>query len=186
MIKKLKRLLVCKPSSGKNVLVLVDWDNFFMSLFDRFRNELQLESKIKRLMDWIEKEIGPIVEGYGFVFAPEHLNAIQQDICVRSRLKIFTCPKIHVPDQETQDTVDETLMWFGRLMIDNPNIGFICLVSGDDDYVPFLEGAKKRGIKIALAPPTIDSLSKSKRLIRLADNHPKTGKRMLLVLETLE
>jgi hypothetical protein len=43
----------------------------------------------------------------------------------------------------------------------------------------------KYGTKRALVAPTIDSLSRSKKLIRLADKHPKTLQKMILRMDTV-
>ena len=184
-----------KSAVPEKVLVLIDWDNFFLCLFNRFKKEIRIEWRIRELLEWVKVEIGEILEGCGFVFAPEHLNVFHQEVCVNNNLVLFTCPKkklqtpinnpkTGMPETEV-DTVDGTLMWFGRLMMKHPDVGFICLVAGDDDYVPLMEEAERMNIGRVLAPPTIDSLSRSKRLVRLVGRHPKTGKKMLLRLDTL-
>lgn len=175
--------------SGK-VLLLIDWDNVFFCLYSMFKRDIRLEYRLKRLTDWIKKEIGEIFSDHGFVFAPEHLAQFHQQVCVQNDLKLIICPKREIKDSEgkterEEDTVDETIIWFGKMMMSHPDVKFICLVSGDDDYVPLFEEAEKHNIKRVLAPPTIDSLSKSKRLVGLVDKHPVTSKKMLLRLDTL-
>ena len=174
---------------AKKVLVLVDWDNLFCNLYNDFKAEgMRLDYRLKKLKKWLQNEVAEILGDYGFVFAPEHLSFLHQQICVQNGFRLITCPKRQIQNRATgetdeEDTVDETIIWFGQIMMRHPDVKFICLVSGDDDFVPLFEEALKHGVKRALVPPTINSLSKSKRLIRLVDKHPKTQKKMVLRLD---
>ena len=190
-----KKKIVGAKTSAKKVLVLIDWDNIFICLHDRFKTELRLEEKIQKMLEWVQREIGEILEGHGFIFAPEHLSFFHQKMCTNNNLRLFTCPKkkLQKPEinaksgeiEDEEDTVDETLIWFGKMMLRHPDVGFICLVAGDNDYVPLMEEAAKYNVKRALVPPTIDSLSRSKALVKLVDIHPVTLNKMLLRLDTL-
>ena len=170
------------------VLLLIDWDNLFISLLCFFEKPdgIRIESRIKELISWIEKDLGELLGGHGFVFAPEHLSSFHQQICARNGLKLIICPKKPKdPNEEKEkDTVDETIIWFANMMVDHPNFETICLVSGDSDYVPLFEEMGRCGIKRALAPPTLGSLSKSGDLVELVDLHPKTAKKMLFMLDS--
>lgn len=171
----------------EGVLLLVDWDNLFYNLFSSFKAEgLRLNYRLKKLIEWLENEIGEIAGGHGFVFAPEHLSSYHQQICLQNGFKLIICPKIQATevDAKERDTVDETIIWFGKMMMRHPDVKTICLVSGDDDFVPLFEEAEKCGVRRALAPPTLNSLSKSKRLIRLVSKHSRTRRKMLLRLDT--
>lgn len=184
-----KKKPATSPVIGNKVLVLIDWDNIFFCLWEVFNKEMRIDYRLKKLKEWIENNIGEILDGKGFVFAPEHLSVLHQQICVQNDLKLMTCPKKQKRStekkMEEEDTVDETLIWFGKMMMRHPDIGFICLVSGDNDYVPLFERAASCGIKRVLIPPTINSLSKSKTLIKLVDRHPQTGELMKLIMDTL-
>lgn len=180
----------------KKVLLLIDWENLFYNLFADFgAQDMNLSSRLRKMLAWIQEEIGEIFGGYGFVFAPEHLSVDHQRICVNNKMKLMTCPKrqLRAPKKDPktgktiieEDTVDETIIWFGKIMMRHPDVKFICLVSGDDDYVPLFEEAERHNIRRILIPPTLNSLSKSKRLVRLADRHPKTLKRMILRLDNV-
>jgi len=165
------------------VLLLVDWDNIFYSIFDSFGpDKLDLDKRFERLTIWVKKEVGELWGGFGFVFAPGHLNSYHRQICDQAGLKIMICPKRQI-DDGTEDTVDETIIWFGLLMVKHPEVGYLCLVSGDQDYVSLLERTKAEGVKIALAVPTINSLSTNKALIRYVDRHPITNKKMIIRLD---
>ena len=184
------------PVTNNKVLVLVDWDNLFFSLFDSFKMHMDLERRLKKMMEWIKTEIGEIIGGYGFVFAPEHLAFYHQQVCVENNFKLLICPKRKLEEPKInkktgemmseEDTVDETIIWYGNLMMRHRDVGFICLVSGDNDYVPLFEEAPEHGVKRVLVPPTINSLSRSKTLIRLTDKNPKTNKKMILVLDDVD
>jgi hypothetical protein len=173
-------------STAKQVLLLIDWDNLFFSLVNRFGKVeyIRIETRLKILIDWIKEEIGELVGKYGFVFAPEHLSLFHQEICINCGLKLITCPKRQLNNIGAQeDTVDETIIWFAKMMTGHFDFKTICLVSGDNHFVPLLEELKEQGIKIALAPPTADSLARTKELIDLVDINLQTGKRMLLMLD---
>jgi hypothetical protein len=167
------------------VLLLIDWDNFFLSLISLFKtNEgIMIENRIKKLMKWIEENLGELLGGHGFVFAPEHLSSYHQRICARNGLKLVICPKRPMNPGE-EDTVDETIIWFAEMMVNHPNFETICLVSGDSDYVPLFEEMGRQGIKRALAPPTVGSLSKSGDLVELVDINQETAERLLFMLDS--
>lgn len=181
-------------SNGEQVLLLIDWDNFFYSLMTRFGpGEMDIERRIKQLMAWTRKEAGKILGGSGFVFAPEHLSWTHQEICVNNGLKMITCPKKRLAKptpnpksgrlETTTDTVDETIIWFARTWVGHPKFRTLCLVSGDNDYVPLLKEMPKYGIRRALIAPTIESLKKTKELIKCVDKNPITQRKMILVLD---
>lgn len=167
---------------SSEVLLLIDWENVFFSLFKGFGpDKMSLDYRFERLMEWIKDELGELLGGHGFIFAPEHFSICHRKICVKNRLRIMICPKRQNGD-EVEDTVDETIIWFGKVMLKHPNVKFICLVSGDQDYVPLLQESQKNGVKIALVAPTLDSLSTNKVMVKLIDTHPESGKKMALVL----
>lgn len=176
------------------VLVLVDWDNLFYSLFNTFgQEEMRLEERLQQMMHWIKKEIGEIWGDSGFVFAPEHLPIFYQELCTQSKLKIMVCPKrkLEEPQMDPKkghlvselDTVDETIIWFGERLMGIPEIGFVCLVSGDADYIPLFQKASQHGILRVLVAPSHQSLSRSDEFLGLVDDHPLTHKKMLLHLD---
>jgi hypothetical protein len=145
-------------------------------------------------MQWV-KGIGELFTGHGFMFAPEHLPSIYQEMCVSRGLRLITCPKKNLATpmrnqktgkMETRvDTVDETIAEFAKSMVGHPNFKTICLVSGDNDYVPLFEELGDNNIRRALAPPTLGSLSQTKQLINLVDINPLTGEKMILVLSEI-
>jgi hypothetical protein len=196
-IKWLIDLLLKKvpPRNGNKTLVLWDWDNFLMGLQTRFApDEVKLSSRIEKLMTWIENECGELVEvggkEKGFVFAPEHLQPFYQDICVVNRLHLNTCPKRKIADEnESMDSVDEEIIWFGKLMLRHPDIGCICIVSADQHFLPLLREAKESGLRIAVAISAKGSLSKQKPIIEdilfLVDKSPITGRKMFIEADKL-
>jgi len=181
---------------AKEVLLLIDWENLFFRLFDRFGAESMLiERRMAMLIEWTKQNVGELLGGHGFIFAPEHMSFFHQQICVQNNLRLMTCPKRQLTSpkrnqktgemQTEEDTVDETIIWFANLMMRHPNFRFICLVTGDSDFVPLLKEMGEHNIKRALIVPTIDSLSKTKELINLVDRHPGTHKRMILSLDKI-
>ncbi len=185
--------LALLPAKTEQVLLLIDWENLFYSVLTMFGvDKMHLRRRIGALQEWLSG-IGGLLGGHGFVFAPEHLSGIHQNICTEMGLRIMTCPKRQLSKSEPNpktgelqdrvDTVDETIMDFAMSFVGHPHFKTICLVSGDNDYVPLLETLRKQGVKIALAPPTVDSLARDKQLLRLADQNPLTGEKMIFMLD---
>lgn len=188
----------------RDVLLVIDWDNFDIGLRNRFEpGQVRIEQRLKLLIEWVKTEVGELfggywkeneyIKGYGFVFAPEHLSSDEfcRKMCVRHNLRIMTCPKNEKPDREGSfDSVDQSLMSFAESMMVNSNMQSICIVSGDDHYIPLMCFARKRKVKVAFVAPTIGSLSKDKttieEILRLVDNSSTSGKRMFLRLDTVE
>ena len=180
-----KTVLLQTPKPPGCVLLLVDWENLFFTLLSRFGLEdVHIEERVKKLMEWIQAEIGELLGGHGFVFAPEHQLSSHQGMCAKNNLWLMTCPKRSKGvGQGEEDTVDETLISFGKIMLRHPDVKFICLVSGDEDFLPLLEEAKKYKVKVALVAPTIGSLSSQGGLLRFVDKGPITLARMFLRLD---
>lgn len=181
------------------VLLLLDWDNLYYGLLNRFKvGEMEIENRIGKLIKCINEEMGGLMGGYGYLFAPEHLSAPHQQIFTKLGFRLFICPKRRfdkpTKNEKTgdmvmeQDTVDETIIWFAETMIGHPNFKTICLASADNDYAPLFEELGKIGILRALAPPAINSLAKTRettRLVDLADINPATQKKMVLMLDAI-
>lgn len=184
------------PAKPEQVLLLGDWDNIWYSLQTRFGvGEMDIERRMRELMKWINKNIGGLFGQSGFMFAPEHLSLIHQQICIEQGFKLFTCPKkiLTEPMEDPKtgkmktemDTVDDTIMWFAKSMVGHPNFKTVCLISGDKDYIPLLLWLKEHGIRIALAPPTLGSLAKDLELVGCVDESLITRERMLFVLDKI-
>ena len=180
--------------AGK-VLLLVDWDNLFISLMRKFRPEkLNIEHRIKILMRWTSK-IGELLGGRGFIFAPEHMSFAYKDLCVACGLQLIICPKKTLskpePNPKTRrmesvvDTVDATIIWYADMMLGHKDFKTICLVSGDKDYVPLFEKMRRCGIRRALAVPTTKSMATDRAIENLVDLNPITGKKMILRLDQI-
>ena len=193
--KKAKEPLL-STAMKREVLLLIDWDNLFLSLYSRFGiHEMQVERRIKGIIEWIKKDLGGIWGNCGFLFAPGHLSIFHQEICARNNLKLIICLKRHLATPKKsdktgklmfkEDTVDENIIWFAETLAGHPYFQIVCLVAGDNDYVPLFEKLGQRGIKRALAVPTIDSLSKTKKLINLVDKHPETQQKMILRVDQI-
>lgn len=89
----------------------------------------------------------------------------------------------HVGDKpgylNLQDTVDGNLIALGDFLTSKKHglkeITHVCLCSGDEDYLSFLERVAKRGLKIIIVAGDMTSLSAN--LIRMAERDPATRQR---------
>jgi len=160
------------------ILVLIDWDNIFINLMDALKPEqIQLSLRFDKLEKWLET-IGKIWDV--FVFAPPGLTPFHRKIIREHGFYFIACDKIE-KGREQIDTVDESLIRFGKSMLNHSDINYLCLASGDDDFIDLLKLAQKRKLKIAIATANFKSLSAN--LLPFADKHPKTQKKMILRLD---
>lgn len=182
------------PLRNRKVLVLVDWENLFYCLYQKFQsNDARIDYRIKKLIEWIRTEIGETI--YSVVFAPDHMSDDQRKMMASNGFKIHFCPKRKLDKPErnpksglmenVRDTVDEELIAFATMMMKHPDVGYICLVSSDGDFTPMMEEARKHNIKRVLAPITIGSLSRSQKLVKIIDTHPFTLKKMVFRMDTV-
>lgn len=179
-------------SEKKKVVILVDWDNLLMCLYQKFSPNVHLEDRIEKFFEWIHENIGETL--CGVVFTPRQLSLEHQKMWIKHGFKIMFCPKVHLlkaqKDSKSgamrtlKDTVDNELMDFGEMMLNHQDIGCVCLVSGDKDYVPFLEKVAAKKIKRAIAPPTLASLSTDQRMVNSADVNPRTGTKLIFRFDT--
>jgi len=168
----------------KRVFVLVDWENILVNMNLPPAERFSLASGFDRILKKIAEEVGEIVNV--FVFVPSHLALTWGEEFHRLGLFVVLCPKVR--DKKTgeeQDTVDQTLIDFGRKAIaQTRELTHLCLFSGDKDFGPFLREAIQKRLKIIIASGNLTSLSGE--LIGLADRKPSGGKMVYLFSPTGE
>ena len=169
-----------KKKSRKKVLVLVDLENISMNTPLLFPPaNFSLEKAFGNLTEKIAQEIGAIV-GI-FVFVPSHQATVWGEIFQRQGYFTIYCPKKKGKNGEEKDAVDDELMRFGFKMLDQmPGLDYLCLVSGDQDFVPLLQEARYHGVKNIIAAGDLQSLSKE--LIPLAEKDPNNPKKRRVYL----
>ncbi len=189
----MKRTPASQRPALLRIIILFDLENCTISLGNTYGpGEIQLGARLARLRSWLERNFGHVLGG--FVFSPAHIGEHYLTVCRRNNLFVIFCPKecLEIPEYEikkgkmitVRDTVDSTLMEFGKMMFDHSDANCLCLVSGDDDFVPLLEAAKERNIKRIIVPPTLGSLSKrAKGLVRLADQ--ENGRKLVFPLDRM-
>ncbi|MCH8741404.1 NYN domain-containing protein [Patescibacteria group bacterium] len=103
-----------------------------------------------------------------FVFLPPQQAYIWGETYHELGFYTIVCPRIQNKKGEKEDTVDDTLIRFGKMAIDNmKDLSFICLGSGDKDFSPLVRQARKKGLEIIVVAASTNSLSSD--LINLAD-----------------
>jgi len=163
------------------VLFLIDWENFLSSTASIPPERFSLEAGLNRLIEKIAQEVGAIVNI--FVFLPPHLVSTWGKILKKQGFFIILCPRARDKGGEERDAVDEELIRFGINMINQiPELTHLCLGSGDQDFVPLLQEARRRGLKIVLAAGSLQSLSKE--VIPFAERSPTGGRRVYLLSPT--
>lgn len=155
------------------ILLVVDLDNIEAN----FPKRLNFPAELAKLLQWLE-EIGEV--SGAFVFAPLNTAYYRLETFQKQGFFNIICPKLLGPEGE-KDTTDETLIKFTKGQIEEcPSLTHLCLASGDKDFLPLIEEAKRKGLKIAIAVSTFSSLSFE--LMGREDKHPTTGEQMLYVI----
>lgn len=170
---------------GSCALVLIDWENItgHVPMGKYEPEEYSREAGIKKLFLWIKSEVDEIFDS--FVFAPLFMAYMDYQLLYELDLQPIACPKIPLGSPNRKDTVDETLIKKGLKWITHQKLTHICLVSGDSDFIPFLEEAKKQGLLVMIAAldktlsKDVQHPSLSRELEAMADISPKTGQKML-------
>ena len=164
-----------RRNKGKQkVVCFFDLENLIKNLpITSSPEKYSLEDGFDRLIKEIAQEMGDIVNVY--VFVPPHLAMIWGETLHRLNFFTIFCPKIRSKDgQSEEDTVDQTLIEFGKTIIQDHNLTHICLGSGDKDFSGLLRLAIRSGKKIIIVSGDISSLSSE--LIKLADTRPNNEK----------
>lgn len=147
-------------------IFLIDHDNLVTNLKLASPDEASIVDKLDSVVKKIVEANREIVDT--FVFLPPQQAYIWGETYYELGFYAIVCPRIQNKEGEEQDTVDDTLIRFGKMAIDNiENLSFICLGSGDKDFSPLVRQARKKGLKIIVVAASISSLSS--HLINLAD-----------------
>lgn len=165
----------------KNILFLWDWENTAKGMRENeyAKGNYDLSAGFDRLNQWLT-EIGKVIRV--LLFSPMHKIFGFDATFQRQEFSIVLCPKIPRVISpgvvEYIDTTDANLIRHGEFCIDHmPDIGYLCLGSGDTHFAPLLRAAKNRGIKIMVVYGS--EMSLSSEIWNLADKDPKTGKKMV-------
>ena len=165
------------------ILVLIDWENLLSSTVSIPPEKFSLDAGLNNLIEKISQEVGIIIGIY--VFIPPHLVSTWGEKFKKEGFFIICCPKIRTKTDEEKDTVDEELSRFGMKMVAQiSDLTHLCLGSGDQDFIPLLQEAKQRGLKIIIATGDLRSLSTE--LIRFAEKDPITSKRRVYLFFPIE
>lgn len=158
---------------GRGV-VLIDWENLLQSLGPPTSGELSVSQIFLKLIKKIGQEIGEIVSV--FVFAPPHLASEWGETFHEKGFFVISCPKVTDKKGEERDTVDETLIDFGGKVIQNMNLSYLCVGTGDRDFSKLYLQAIGKGLKAVTVAASEKSLSS--KLIPLSDK--------IIILSTLK
>lgn len=168
-----------------SALILIDWENVSKNLREGRFNPLRFSRKtaLERLFTWVKDQVGEIFDT--FLFAPLHIVHTDYELFSEFGLVPMTCPKLPLSGIRRRDTVDQTLIEKGLKWITHQSLTHLCLVSGDSDFIPLIQAAKARGLKIMLSAldPSFARIPGrpflSKELAKYADFNPVTGEKMI-------
>ncbi|OGZ69405.1 MAG: hypothetical protein A3F47_02130 [Candidatus Staskawiczbacteria bacterium RIFCSPHIGHO2_12_FULL_38_11] len=162
---------------SNNIVFVVDWSNLDRGQRDNFYKvgEYNKEAGFDGLDEFLFG-IGKVTRRY--MYTPLH-DVYGHFEFLRDRgFTIVLCPIIA---STSTDTTDAKLMQDVLDLIENYNMQYLCIGSGDGHFMPILEAAKQKGIKVAVVYGSERSLSRQIR--EMADeypkNHPKAGEKML-------
>lgn len=162
-----------EPKRGQ-ILVLIDFDNIMLNL-DVPPESFSLTEGFDRLIQELGK-VGDIMEI--FVFAPPQTALAHLETFHKHGFFTIPCPRVKDKTCVARDTVDATLMEYGRKRIARMQAGdYLCIGSGDKDFIPLVRRAIGHGLKIIIVAGNINSLASE--LIGFVDKHPILPKKMV-------
>lgn len=172
IFKKLFGTKVLQKKKAK-VVILIDWENLLQNMEPAFES-LSISEIFLKLIKKIGQEIGEIVGV--FVFAPPHLASVWGKTFYEHRFLVINCPKVTDKKGKIKDTTDETIIDFGRKVLQIMNLSYLCIGTGDRDLSHLYQEAIWKGLKIITIAASEKSLSS--KLIPLSDK--------IIILSALE
>ena len=170
-----------KKKDKNKIIILIDFENLIHKIekvpsLEKF----SVSEGFDRLIEQISQEVGEIINV--FVFAPPHIIATHGEEFPKLGFFIIYCPKVrNKVTQNEEDTVDATLMEFGKKLINQiPPSEFthLCIGSGDKDFTPLIREARQRKRKIIIIASNLNSLSAE--MIKLVDKKTDSSKMVYL------
>lgn len=165
------------------ILFLIDFENLQKNL-ERIPTpkKFSITAGFDRLCGQIAQEMGAIINV--FVFIPLHAASLWGETFHKLGFFIILCPEIKDKTGKETDTTDETLIAFGKKIINQiPDLTHLCLGSGDKDFSTLVREAARKGLKIIVVARNLSSLSSE--LIELADKKPD-GSKMVYIFSPSE
>ncbi len=165
-----------KEDRGNKILLLIDFENLQKNArIAQTPDNFSITDAFDSLFRQISQETGKITDA--FIFVPPHTTSLLIEKFYELGLFTIFCPKV-IDKGKEKDTVDSTMIEFGRKMINQmPELTHLCLGSGDKDFIPLIREAMRAGLKIMIIAG--DQLSLSSEIIKLADFNPKTKQKMI-------
>jgi len=179
LTKKLVGLQILSPKEEEpkplgKLLILIDLENLLQNMEPSIEKELSVSEIFLKLIKRVSREIGEVVSV--FVFTSPHLVSVWGETFYNQGFFVISCPKVTDKKGEEKDTVDETLIDFGRKMIQNMNLSHLVIGTGDRDLSPLYQDGILKGLKIVTIAASEKSLSS--KLIPLSDK--------IIILSSLE
>lgn len=175
----LRILHILKKSKKRpKILVLLDIKNILDNSLPASEERVSPKAGFDRLMKELGK-IGQVDDVY--IFAPLHIASQYQKLFYELGFYTIACPRITNKLGQEVDATDSVMIDFGKKMISqNPNLDYLCVGSGDKDFLPLIRKARQSGLKIiTIVGCNIRSLAEE--IIPLVDNHPGSKKKMVLL-----
>lgn len=164
------------------ILVLIDFENLQKNLETTpIPEKFSITAGFDKLFKKISQEVGEIDSV--FIFVPQHAASVWGETFHELGFFTLFCPEVKNKSGRKIDTTDETLIAFGKKMINQiPELTHLCLGSGDKDFIPLVREAIRKGLKIIITAGDYNSLSSE--LIKLVDKKPDSTKMVYLFSPT--
>lgn len=167
-IRRVLRRIFNREKRNK-VVILVDLENLLLgteNVTSPEKEGFSIEEGLTTLVKRIAQEVGEVVDV--FVFTPPHLSNLYGKPLHQQGFFIIFCPKVLNKERQEIDTVDSTLINFGRRIIaDTEGLTHICIGSGDRDFSPLARAAYYKGLRTIVIAGSVKSLSSE--LLKLAE-----------------
>ncbi len=165
-----------RPKPKNKVLVLLDLENLLLNINSTSPFEFSLVEGFTKIMRKLG-EFGRVVEV--FVFGPPPTINLNLSTLHQMGFRAITCPKVIIEKTGPRiDTVDSEMIDFGKKMIaEMANLTYLCLGSGDKDFIPLIREAERCGLKIVIVAGNKDSLSEE--LTSFVCRNPVSGEKAI-------
>ena len=162
---------------SNNIVFLGDWSNLKRGELDNDYKpaEYDKEAGFKRLKDFLFDIATPTLCS---IYTPLHDIYGHFEFLRDQGFTIVLCPIVW---STSTDTTDQKLTMDALNLIENYDMQYLCLGSGDGHFKDVLQAAKAKGIKVAVVYGSERSLSAEIRAMvdTYAEGHPKKGQKML-------
>ena len=141
-------------STEPEIVVLVDLSNIIINVreLDPNKFNFNIETAFKELEEWLKEEDENIVF---FCFGTQSLIPLYLASFEKQGYFPITCDLVN-----GKETTDTKILQFVDIFLVHPVVECICIVSGDEDFLPAVRKIAKKGKRVRICAANRKSLSR--------------------------